>query len=101
MDSTRSPLTTHTPGGQFCGRTRRELLWEAGGGFASVALTALLGGDGFLSRQAVAADGVSRFVNPMAPRKPAPLLCTALAYPPPADFSRFFLSASSTLWTEV
>src|SRR5271157_6432131 len=71
MDSTRSPLTTHTPGGQFCGRTRRELLWEAGGGFASVALTALLGGDGFLSRQAVAADGVSRFVNPMAPKQPA------------------------------
>jgi len=30
-----------------------------------------------------------------------PLLCTGLTYPPPADFSRFFLSASSTLWTEV
>src|SRR5208337_1255666 len=71
MDSTRPPVTTRSPGSQFCGRTRRELLWEAGGGFASVALTVLLGGDGFLSRQAVAADGVSRFVNPMAPRKPA------------------------------
>ena len=33
--------------------------------------------------------------------KVGPLLCTGLAYPPPADFSRFFLSASSTLWTEV
>ena len=27
----------------FCGRTRREFLWETGGGFGSVALTALLG----------------------------------------------------------
>src|SRR5947209_1978859 len=58
------------PDRQFCGRTRRELLWEAGGGFASVALTALLGGDGFLNRQAVAADGVTPFVNPMAPKRP-------------------------------
>ena len=71
MDNARPPSTTRSPGSQFCGRTRRELLWEAGGGFASVALTALLGGDGFLSRQAVAADGVSRFVNPMAPKQPA------------------------------
>ncbi|QEH33550.1 hypothetical protein OJF2_20520 [Aquisphaera giovannonii] len=53
-------------GGSFCGRTRREMLWEAGGGFASVALTALLGKEGFLARQAVAADGVTPFVNPMA-----------------------------------
>jgi hypothetical protein len=29
------------------------------------------------------------------------LLCTLSAYPPPADCSRFFLSASNTLWTEV
>ena len=28
-------------------------------------------GDGFLGRQAVAADGVTPFVNPMAPRKPS------------------------------
>src|SRR3954447_10853962 len=59
------------PHRQFCGRTRREMLWEAGGGFASVALTAMLGGDGFLTRQAVAADGVTPFVNPMAPKPPA------------------------------
>ncbi|WP_165222337.1 DUF1501 domain-containing protein [Aquisphaera insulae] len=58
-------------GGSFCGRTRREMLWETGGGFASVALTALLGREGFLARQAVAADGVTPFVNPMA-AKPAP-----------------------------
>jgi len=27
----------------FCGRTRRELLWEAGNGFGAVALSGLLG----------------------------------------------------------
>jgi hypothetical protein len=54
----------------FCGRTRREFLWEIGGGFGAVALTGLLGGDGFLTRQAVAADGASPFVNPMAPKAP-------------------------------
>src|SRR4051812_12466815 len=65
------PIPCPPPHRQFCGRTRREMLWEAGGGFASVALSALLGGDGFLSRQAVAADGVTPFVNPMAARKPS------------------------------
>jgi hypothetical protein len=59
-----------TPSHQFCRRTRREFLWEAGAGFTSVALSAFLSESGFLARQAVAADGVSRFVNPMAPRQP-------------------------------
>jgi hypothetical protein len=45
-------------------------LWEAGGGFASVALATLLGGDGFLARQAVAADGRTPFANPMTPKRP-------------------------------
>jgi hypothetical protein len=53
----------------FCGRTRREFLWQAGGGFPAVALAALLGDD-FFASQTVAADGVSKFVNPLAPRKP-------------------------------
>jgi hypothetical protein len=53
----------------FCGRTRREFLWETGGGFTSVALAALLGDD-FFARQAVAADSVTKFVNPLAPKKP-------------------------------
>src|SRR5438552_10153889 len=53
----------------FCGRTRREFLWQTGGGFASVALSALLGDD-FFARQAVAADGQTKFVNPLAPKKP-------------------------------
>src|SRR5437868_13591891 len=59
---------SNRPRGQFCRRTRREFLWETG--FGSAALTALLSQDGFLARQAVAADGKTRFVNPMAPRQP-------------------------------
>ena len=34
----------------FCGRTRREFLWEAGAGFTGLALTGLLSDDGFLNR---------------------------------------------------
>src|SRR5687767_5975082 len=30
-----------------CGRTRREFVWEMGGGFAGLALTGLLAADGF------------------------------------------------------
>src|SRR5271154_1174069 len=58
------------PGGSFCGRTRREFLWEIGGGFGSVALAGLLGGDGFMARQAIAADGVTPFKSPLAPKAP-------------------------------
>src|SRR5205807_3102469 len=53
----------------FCGRTRREFLWEAGGGFTAVALAGLLGED-FFAHQAVAADGSRTFVSPLAPKKP-------------------------------
>ena len=55
-------------GGNFCGRTRREFLWQAGGGFTGVALAAALGDDGFLQRQALAADGLTPFRNPLRPR---------------------------------
>ena len=41
--------------GDFCGRTRREFLWETGGGFTAAALAGLLSQDGFLGRQACAA----------------------------------------------
>ncbi len=57
---------------QFCGRTRREFLWQAGGGFTGLALTAMLDRDGFFAR-AAAAEGratPTAFVNPMAPKKP-------------------------------
>jgi hypothetical protein len=48
----------------FCGRTRREFLWETGCGFGAAALAAMLSKDGF------ALTGSS--ANPLAPR-PAPL----------------------------
>jgi hypothetical protein len=59
---------TDKPRPTFCGRTRREFLWEAGGGFTALGLADLLLGDGFLSRQAVAADGLSQFTPPLAPK---------------------------------
>jgi hypothetical protein len=59
----------NTGANQFCGRTRREFLWQAGAGFPSVALTGMLGSD-FIARQAVAADGATPFINPSAPKKP-------------------------------
>src|SRR3954454_6184246 len=54
---------------QFCGRTRREFLCETGAGFTGVALAGLLGAD-FFARQTVAAGGVRKFVNPLAPKQP-------------------------------
>jgi len=55
-------------GGNFCGRTRREFLWQSGGGFTGVALAAALGDDGFLQRQTLAADGLTSFRNPLRSR---------------------------------
>lgn len=56
--------------GNFCGRTRRELLWQTGCGFTGVALSGLLERDGFFENQVVAADGVTEFSNPLAAKKP-------------------------------
>ncbi len=50
-----------------CGQTRREFVWEMGGGFAGLALSALLAGDGFFARHARAGE-VPRAGNPLAPR---------------------------------
>jgi hypothetical protein len=52
----------------FCGRTRREFLWETGAGFTGVALSALLSQDGFFNR--AAADEPQARANPLAPRPP-------------------------------
>ena len=54
----------------FCGRTRREFLWQAGAGFTGLALTSMLDQDGFLTQQSVAADGAADWTNPLAPKKP-------------------------------
>jgi len=56
--------------GSFCGRTRREFLWETGARFTSVALAGLLSSEGFFERQAVAADGATLYANPLAPKQP-------------------------------
>ena len=49
----------------FCGRTRREFLHTAAGGFASVALTGLLSQDGFFSNAQAAS-----YANPLMPKNP-------------------------------
>ena len=54
----------------FCGRTRRELLWQAGAGFTGLGLTAMLEQEGFFTNQSVAADGVTEWKNPLAPKQP-------------------------------
>lgn len=58
------------PQNTFCKRTRREFLWETGGGFTGLGLTGMLAADGFFDKQAVAADGKTPFKNPLAPKKP-------------------------------
>ena len=44
-------------------------MWQAGGGFAGTALAGLLGSD-FFANQAVAADGIDEWRNPLLPKKP-------------------------------
>ena len=56
--------------GDFCRRTRREFLWEAGGGFTGLALTGLLSLERFFVPQAKAASAAGGFINPLAPKKP-------------------------------
>ncbi|MGE0142997.1 MAG: DUF1501 domain-containing protein [Planctomycetota bacterium] len=58
---------THSPMRGFCGRTRRELLWQAGAGFAGLPLIDLLGRDGFFGRRHVEPSDES---NPLRPRPP-------------------------------
>jgi hypothetical protein len=55
------------PAGTFCRRTRREFLWEAGGGFTGLAMTGLLTLDGFFANEASAATG--KPANPLTPKK--------------------------------
>jgi hypothetical protein len=52
----------------FCGRTRREFLWEAGAGFTGLALTGLLDRDGFFGRAAAATENSSAKQPHFAPK---------------------------------
>jgi hypothetical protein len=54
---------------QFCGRTRREFLWQAGAGFGATALSGILPAS-FFGGQSLAADGATPFRNPLASRPP-------------------------------
>lgn len=52
----------------FCGRTRREFIWQTGCGFTGVALAGLMGSE--LNQSRLLADQSSGdFVNPLAPKK--------------------------------
>jgi hypothetical protein len=52
-----------------CGRTRREFLWEVGGGFAGLALFDLLSRDRFFDRalQAAPSPTTADLSNPLTP----------------------------------
>jgi hypothetical protein len=52
----------------FCGRTRREFLWQTGGGFGAAALAGMLSQDGFFANSARAAEQAA--ANPLAPKPP-------------------------------
>lgn len=55
--------------GTFCGRTRREFLWQTGSGFGAVALASMLEKDGFFCKQASAIEATSS-ANPLAAKQP-------------------------------
>ena len=52
----------------FCGRTRREFLWQAGGGFGAAALSSMLAGDGFFGGSAAASENTLK--NPLGAKSP-------------------------------
>jgi hypothetical protein len=62
-----TPSVRFGPNPTPCGRTRREFLWEAGAGFAGLALIDLLSRDGFFTTPAPAAETAPYL---LAPRKP-------------------------------
>ena len=49
-----------------CGQTRREFVWQMGGGFAGLALTDLLSRDSFFSSRASASEAMSTKVQRLA-----------------------------------
>jgi hypothetical protein len=52
----------------FCGRTRREFLWQTGGGFGAAAMTSMLSKDGFFDGSVNAAE--ASYANPLAAKPP-------------------------------
>ena len=64
-----------------CGATRREFVWEMGAGFAGLALSSLLEGDGFYQKHAIGA----------APSQPGSALSTRAGHFPAQAKSCIFL----------
>jgi hypothetical protein len=58
-------METDMPPHYPCGQTRREFVWEMGGGFAGLALTSFLAADGFFAKHATASE------SPKKPHFPA------------------------------
>ena len=54
--ATETGCSRFIPNPTPCGRSRREFLWEVGGGFAGLGLIDLLSRSGFFSSSARAAD---------------------------------------------
>src|ERR1700687_6244167 len=61
--------TRFTPNQTPCGRSRREFLWEVGGGFAGLALIDLLSRDGFFARAAADEANPSAAPYLLAPKQ--------------------------------
>ena len=71
MDRSDQPNREQQPRLTPCGRTRREMLWQMGGGFVSLALATMLDEDGFFGRPALAATERNNSVrNALSPRQP-------------------------------
>ena len=54
--------------GTFCGRTRREFLWQTGGGFGGAALASMLSEDGFFDAKVSGNEQLN--ANPLAAKPP-------------------------------
>ncbi len=53
----------------FCNRTRREFLWQAGGSFTGLALAGMLD-PAFFAGQQLRADDITQWSNPLSPKEP-------------------------------
>jgi hypothetical protein len=61
-----------------CGQTRREFVWEMGAGFAGLALSSLLGVDGFFARQAAAGSATKPLASTLSHFAPRAKACIFL-----------------------
>lgn len=64
-----SPISNPSPSRALCAGSRRQFLWQAGAGFAGVALTALLDKDGFFPRAQAAAPGLENLLAAKMPHR--------------------------------